>query len=616
MNQNRKNYVRITQNTSSNQIFALLDAVESEDEEDIENLMNDSDTEFFTNPDESLPLREDIETAIVRDEDTVSLVPDANIHFLEEPQPSTSMEETTARNSSTSVEASTSSNNAQTATKSKLKKKSKETSIKWSSSHKPHQREHCTLEGQIKKPFEAGAKPLEVYEQVVKLDMLIEILVNESNTYAQQKGRIFTTNAEEMKAFIGINYLMGINQLPSIKMYWDADVFIGNSGIQNVSTRQRFSDILANLHFTDNMKADKDDKGNKIRPIIDHLNNAFRDIYSDEPEQSIDEHMTKFKGRSSMKQYIKKKPIKWGFKWWFRCSSKSGYLYEFDLYLGKKKESEIGLGENVVLTLSEKLKGTYCTLFFDNFFNSPTLVSRLFERQIYSIGTVQSNRKEMPPMKPDKEMKRGDIEVKKSKDVICCKWFDNRGVLLLATNVEGIGGNSTVQRRMKGSATKIPVDCPNIVKLYNKGMGGVDLMDQKAAAYRLDRKSKFRFYLRLFFDLLDVALVNAHIIYQKLGKEISLIDFKIVIANGLIGKYSNRQRSFPSSRPTKRKSFESTGPSRGVGHIVTFQATRSRCHYCKDAGRDLKVFSYCETCGLYLCCMKERNCFFMHHNDA
>ena len=58
--------------------------------------------------------------------------------------------------------------------------------------------------------------------------------------------------------------------------------------------------------------------------------------------------MTKFKGRSSTRQYLKMKPIKWGFKWWFRCASSNSYLYEFDLYLGKKNV-EINLGKDVVM---------------------------------------------------------------------------------------------------------------------------------------------------------------------------------------------------------------------------------------------------------------------------
>ena len=75
-------------------------------------------------------------------------------------------------------------------------------------------------------------------------------------------------------------------------------------------------------------------------------------------------------------------------------------------------------------------------------------------------------------------------------------------------------GTSNVMRRTKGFATKTPVSCPNIIKMYNASMGDVDVIDQKAAAYRLDRKNKLIFYLRMFFDLIDIAIVNSHIVYD------------------------------------------------------------------------------------------------------
>ena len=69
------------------------------------------------------------------------------------------------------------------------------------------------------------------------------------------------------------------------------------------------------------------------------------------------------------------------------------------------------------------------------------------------------------------------------------EWMDNRSVLLLSSALEGNNDISSVQRREKGSKTKSFVPCPQVVKLYHSGMGGVDLMDQRTAAYRLDRKS-------------------------------------------------------------------------------------------------------------------------------
>ena len=51
------------------------------------------------------------------------------------------------------------------------------------------------------------------------------------------------------------------------------------------------------------------------------------------------------------------------------------------------------------------------------------------------------------------------------------------------------------------------------------------LLVKKKVAYQLDHKSKFRFYLRMFFNLIDIAIVNSHIVYMKLDNSISLLDF-------------------------------------------------------------------------------------------
>ena len=180
----------------------------------------------------------------------------------------------------------------------------------------PNIREKWNLVGEVCHQLKESASPL-VHEKVVNLDVLIELLVTQSNLNSQQNERHFITNPEEMKAFVGINYVMTVNQLPNIPMYWDCDHFIGISGIQNIFTRGKYQEILQNVHFADNSKHDQTDKDYKIRPIIDHLNKSFQESYSNEPKQSIDEYMTKFKGCSSMRQYLKMKPIKWGFKWWF-----------------------------------------------------------------------------------------------------------------------------------------------------------------------------------------------------------------------------------------------------------------------------------------------------------
>ena len=95
------------------------------------------------------------------------------------------------------------------------------------------------------------------------------MIIEQSDLYAHQKGRKFTVTQEELKAFLAINLVMAINKLPTIAEYWKVYNLISNDGIQNTMIRDRFSEILQNLHFADNRKDDKTDKAFKIRPVID-----------------------------------------------------------------------------------------------------------------------------------------------------------------------------------------------------------------------------------------------------------------------------------------------------------------------------------------------------------
>ena len=276
-----------------------------------------------------------------------------------------------------------------------------------------------------------------------------------------------------------------------------------------------------------------------MRPVIYYLHSKSSKVLSSNSAQRIDRQVMKFKDRFGIKQYIKSKPVKWGFKSWFYFSSKSGYLHQMDIYLGRQQTPQfsLGLGEEVVLQLTKDLEQWFCTVYFDNFLNSPKLIEKLFQKDIYSVGTVRANRKQMLNMINDKQTKRGDCEFLFSGNTMACKRMDTRSVLLLSYAFEGMNDILSVQRRQKHLKLKtqplnpffsseliichsfLPfihssVPCPKVVKLYNSGMGEIDLMDQRTAAYRLDRKSSVRFYLRILFDLMDIACVNYYLIYN------------------------------------------------------------------------------------------------------
>ena len=216
--------------------------------------------------------------------------------------------------------------------------------------------------------------------------------------------------------------------------------------------------------------------------------------------------------------------------------------------------------------------------------------------------------------KSDKEMKRGDIEYFSSGGISCVKWMDNRAVLMLSNFISPVE-KSLVKRRKAGSAEKIYVTCPEMFMKYNRLMGGVDLMDQMKTTYQYDRKSSKKFYLRLFFDLMDIAMNNACIVYNQIlkindckSKEVSNLDFRQEVAMRLIGSYSNRSRSTSSA-----KKFD-TIPAPLPTHKMKRGSVRMRCQLCSKKKIESRINTYCDICDAYLCFNNSRDCFTAFHS--
>ena len=100
--------------------------------------------------------------------------------------------------------------------------------------------------------------PLDYFVEFVD-DNLWDLIVVETNRYARQKlstspkrlVNFVPGTLAEIKAFMGINIIMGIAKLPQIALYWSSDDYFGNQGIKKVMSKNRFEKINAYLHFND-----------------------------------------------------------------------------------------------------------------------------------------------------------------------------------------------------------------------------------------------------------------------------------------------------------------------------------------------------------------------------
>ena len=206
---------------------------------------------------------------------------------------------------------------------------------------------------------------------------------------------------DDLRAFFGFNLLMGINELPSVTDYWRKDPYYHYSPIADRISRDRYRDISRYIHFVDNSTlvprgSPGYDRLGKIRPFIEYLEEKFRVMYNPSRELAVDEAMIKFQGRSSLKQYLPKKPVKRGIKVWVLADSNNGYFSRLQVYTGKTSSAEHGLGERVVKDLTEDFHGHWYQIYFDNFFTSKNLLCELEAANLYGCGTVRKDRKLFP----------------------------------------------------------------------------------------------------------------------------------------------------------------------------------------------------------------------------
>ena len=114
--------------------------------------------------------------------------------------------------------------------------------------------------------------------------------------------------------------------------------------------------------------------------------------------------MVPYFGRYGCKQYMRNKPVTFGYKFW-EAATPLGCAIQFYPYAGKDEnfDSNLGLGGSFVAALAEKLPsqvGSNYYIIMDNFFSSPNLLRILKAKGIAATGTVRINRVENAPLRP------------------------------------------------------------------------------------------------------------------------------------------------------------------------------------------------------------------------
>lgn len=375
-------------------------------------------------------------------------------------------------------------------------------------------------------------------------------------------------------------------------MYWENSSDCDFPLVNRAMSRDRFTFIMNNLHCCDNtLIRDDPDKYAKLRSLFNLMNNIFQENSPVEEMHSVDEAMIPYYGGHSCKQFIRGKPIRWGYKNWVGAT-RLGYIIWFDPYQGQSTQlpaiyKQFGLGGSIILQYANVLQSMYQTIpfhiFFDNYFTSIPLLHELQNRNLKATGTVRENRVSKCPLPSNQELKkteRGMFVSKSSitENILVCKWNDN-SVVTVASNALSIDPLHKIKRYSRHLKRYIQVDQPNIIKIYNENMGGVDRSDQNISLYRTSIRGK-KWYFPLFAHSIDMMLHNAWQLYRLDGGNLDHLAFRRAVTRYLLEKYRKSDKRGPC--PAPKQHIDADNPRYDQkGHLIDYTEKTLKCRVCK-----------------------------------
>lgn len=161
-------------------------------------------------------------------------------------------------------------------------------------------------------------------------------------------------------------------------------------------------------------------------------------------------------------------------------------MYCMEVYEGKNQDSaSTGLGEEVVMKLTHTFSELGFCIYFDRFFNSLCLLTKLLAKKIFTCGTLLATRKYFPKERlcDDNDLGTGDFDSVMDGSISITKWKDRgRNCVLMASNMHNPAAITSVMRTNR-EGRKEEVKRPKAIADYNTYMGGVDRFDQLMSSY-------------------------------------------------------------------------------------------------------------------------------------
>lgn len=496
-------------------------------------------------------------------------------------------------------------------------------------------------------------------------DKILNTIVNSTNLYAISKdassaGRAWQPiDSDQLVTWIALTVYIGLHRMSRFDSCWSTNKQEPIHMISQYMKKIRYQQIKRYLHVSV-PEATIINYFDKLEPLLSHVRDMSKKLYTLATNVSVDEMIIRFSGRSAHTVRMKNKPTPEGFKIFSLCDS--GYTYTFlptSRIAPVQIEKVDGLTQtgSIVNHLTQQLPHSRLNfnIYMDNFFTSTKLFQHFRNIGIGACGTARRQAGIPKELQVDKTSKlewdtRSGAVIG---GVLAVFWQDN-GPVMMMTTIHGMVGeqwevtrewrrprdtstNGAKVRSVFGDSPRKELKILKVVDDYNHHMGGVDIADQLHSYYSTQQIAR-RNWMPLFFWILDTVIVNCYLIAREKGSLLTHREFRQTLVWELIRAVHQRNKSMRSDvdqedegarkrtqreKVTKHFQLPDFRFAPGI-HYPEWRATRATCQWCSWRSLKKQIFMdhknpcqsqfWCIECDVPLCLNKTRSCFKDYHS--
>lgn len=439
---------------------------------------------------------------------------------------------------------------------------------------------------------------IDAFLKLIDDEMLNSIVTNTNqkinikrNQYKRDRDAPNVTK-NELLALFGLLFLIGVNKgnHTGTNELWTTDG-TGIAMLRACMSNKRFSFLLRHLRFDDE-KANKKriDKLSPIRFFLDSFITNCKSSYTLGQFVAV-KKLDIFEGQRSSQ--IRKKLAESGIKLFVMCDALTYFISNLEV-CAKQPDGPYQLSNrpaDIVERLVAPVEGSNRNLTIGSWYTSYSLAKALLKKKITCIGAVSKNKPEVPlEFLPSKKKAVGSSIFGFREDATMVSYVSkpNRSVILLSTmNLSNI-----VDEKSKK---------PLIALHYDMSKGAVDAVDMLCKAYFVSRDTN-QWPLALFFTLLNIASVNAQILYESNGEDCRVIRKKF-LKNLALSLMRNHlcERAKILTLPTEIRAVLAKYRVESVQKKEHLESRkRGRCHLCART-RNVCTTIRCRSCIRFTC---------------